>query len=219
MRKRVFSSCVLSLLTSRTDAVYSAPSTLRAFYISKSSAIDDGQRNRKRAAASTVSNSSCRHFYSHRSVDSLISWGATVVCCEIKGNCGTYFTLPTDGFRGLLTLQPSASHGEGSGIALMPHKELEELLHSASLPSSRGHEKSKSAAANLSISRNAVYRQLQMSENVKLILEVTKMSEQEKKTGENIAKKTNELDPKAQEVVLAFAQGMVAGMKQNSESK
>lgn len=69
-----FYTCVLSLLTSRTDAVYSAPSTLRAFYISKSSAIDDGQRNRKRAAASTVSNSSCRHFYSHRSVVSLISW-------------------------------------------------------------------------------------------------------------------------------------------------
>lgn len=45
------------------------------------------------------------------------------------------------------------------------------------------------------------------------------MSEQEKKTCENIAKKTNEMDPKAQEVVLAFAQGMVAGMKQSQEKE
>lgn len=49
-----------------------APSTIRALNKSISSVIGNGQRDRNQAAASTVSNSLGRHFYSHRSVFSMI---------------------------------------------------------------------------------------------------------------------------------------------------
>lgn len=45
------------------------------------------------------------------------------------------------------------------------------------------------------------------------------MSEKEKQVAENIAKKSDSLNSNAQDVILAFAQGMVAGMKQTEKIK
>lgn len=44
------------------------------------------------------------------------------------------------------------------------------------------------------------------------------MSDQEKKFAENICKKANEM-PEAQDVILAFAQGLAAGMNINNEKR
>lgn len=44
------------------------------------------------------------------------------------------------------------------------------------------------------------------------------MSDQEKKIAESICEKANEM-PEAQDVILAFAQGLAAGMSINNEKK